>query len=152
MYRCVSLILIPMFLLGHGLPHSHTGSSVVEPNGHSLRPHVHVFSGHHHSHDDEEHGDEEHSDSRLDAKLAATGASAYLTVPSDHDSDAIYCSTAGWTVSRSIAKTQLDCPTPVWTLPSLSIVPVLRTGYRFQSLLDRYAKQPIYLLIASLRL
>jgi hypothetical protein len=56
MNRPISTILIPMLLVSQSLfsvPHSHAGSSVVEPDGHADRPHIHL---HQHAHDDHQHG------------------------------------------------------------------------------------------------
>jgi hypothetical protein len=78
MYRAVSTILIPLLLVSQSLfsvPHSHTGSSIVEPDGHAARPHVHLHVADHH------HGD--HDDG--EKKPSSTGEH----VP-DHDSDAAY--------------------------------------------------------------
>lgn len=76
MTQVVSSILIPLLLLSQSLfsvPHSHAGSSIVEPDGHDARPHVHLHDVHHHG--DQESGSETQSSSEQS---------------SDHDSDAIY--------------------------------------------------------------
>jgi len=74
MNRAVSAILIPLLLVSQGIfsvPHSHAGTSVVEPEGHAARPHVHLHGADHHHESDE-------------SPLAPTEQ-----VP-DHDSDAVY--------------------------------------------------------------
>lgn len=78
MNRAVSLILIPLLLVSQSLfsvPHSHAGSSIIEPDGHAARPHVHLHVAH--------HADGDHEDG--DNTPSATGEQ----VP-DHDSDAVY--------------------------------------------------------------
>ncbi len=74
MNRAVSTILILLLLVSQSLfsaPHSHAGTSVVEPDGHSSRPHVHLNgSENHHEDDDSPSSPSEHSP--------------------DHDSDAVY--------------------------------------------------------------
>ncbi|MCA9212461.1 MAG: hypothetical protein KDB27_05320 [Planctomycetales bacterium] len=76
MNRAISSILIPLLLLSQSLfsvPHSHAGSSIVEPDGHDSRPHVHL-------HDTDQHGDHE---------SGSETQSSSEQLP-DHDSDAIY--------------------------------------------------------------
>lgn len=78
MNRAVSSILIPLLLVSQSLfsvPHSHAGSSIAEPDGHSARPHVHLHDSHH------DHGHHEDGDD--------TSSSTGEQVP-DHDSDAAY--------------------------------------------------------------
>jgi hypothetical protein len=51
MNQVVSTILIPLLLVSQSLcsvPHSHVGSSVCEPDGHSARPHFHLHHADHH--------------------------------------------------------------------------------------------------------
>lgn len=86
MNRVVSTILIPLLLMSQNLfsvPHSHAGTSIVEPDGHTARPHVHVhIHVHDHHHSDHHHANDEGErpeDSPLDH------------VP-DHESDAFYAS------------------------------------------------------------
>lgn len=77
MNRAVSSILISLLLVTQSLfsvPHAHAGTSIVEPDGHSARPHFHLHDAHHHDHHDD--GDDAPS---------STGEQ----VP-DHDSDAVY--------------------------------------------------------------
>lgn len=81
--RALPSLLIPLMLISQcviSVPHSHAGTSVAEPNGHSARPHFHV---HKHSHDGDHGGHHEHeSDSEF--PLAPLGDGQ------DHDSDAVY--------------------------------------------------------------
>ncbi len=80
MKRAVSTILIPMLLVSQGIcsaPHSHAGTSIVEPEGHAARPHVHGADHHERHHDDHHRGGDEPESSQEDC------------VP-EHDSDAVY--------------------------------------------------------------
>jgi hypothetical protein len=78
MNRVASAILIPLLLVSQSLfsvPHSHAGSSIVEPDGHAARPHVHLHDAdHQHGHDED--GNE---------TSYSTGEQA-----PDHDSDVVY--------------------------------------------------------------
>jgi hypothetical protein len=151
MNRLVSLLLIPIFMLGHELPHSHAGTGVVEPEGHSLRPHVHVSVDHDHDHDDDGHK-HHHTGSQSEPDSSETATTATLSVPTDHDSDAVYFVDIDWTASRTVAGPQIDTTTLVWTSLAPSDKRDRRLGCRIVDPPDRYAGLPIYLLTASLRL
>ena len=86
MQRIVSSLLIPLVLVSHGFcaAHSHVGTSVVEPEGHSARPHIHLQSGTHH-HDDDLHREHDGADSHEEYP-----ALMFEEGPLDHDSDALY--------------------------------------------------------------
>ena len=76
MNLAVSIILIPLLLVSQSLfsiAHSHTGTSVAEPDGHAARPHVHLPDA---DHDHDRHGNE-------------TQPWTVQQVP-DHDSNAVY--------------------------------------------------------------
>jgi hypothetical protein len=79
MNQAVSTILIPLLLVSQSLcsvPHSHVGTSVCEPDGHSARPHVHLHHADHH----DDHDDGNESQSSPDEQFP------------EHDSDALYAS------------------------------------------------------------
>ena len=81
--RALSSLLIPLMLISQfliSIPHTHAGESVVEPNGHSARPHFHV---HKHSHDGD-HGSHETHESGDESPSTPLGGGQ------DHDSDALY--------------------------------------------------------------
>jgi len=149
MYRVVSLLLIPMFMLGHVLPHSHAGTGVVEPGEHSIRGHIHLVGGHHHDQDGENH--EHHHGDQSDATGSKAATSATFSATTDHDSDAVYLAENHWTSSRTTVP-QVDSAVLVWTSFSPSVERDSRMGCRFGDPPDRYAGLPIYLLTASLRL
>ncbi len=93
MNRIVSSLLIPLMLVSQSFcaAHSHVGTSVVEPDGHSATLHFHWdITAHHDDHDDEGHEwhlESEAVDSHDDCSLAIIEEH-----PVDHDSDAIYVS------------------------------------------------------------
>lgn len=77
MKRTIASFLIPIVLVSQSLfsvAHSHAGTPVVEPEGHSSRPHIHLGdSDHHHSHDE--------------SARPAEPTEGHIP---DHDSDAVY--------------------------------------------------------------
>jgi hypothetical protein len=154
MNQFVSLLLIPMFMLGHVLPHSHAGTGVVEPDGHSLRPHIHVSGGHQHDHGDDSHV-QRHASDQSQAECTEDAETDTLWVPTDHDSDAVYFVDSDWTMSRAVSRAdaslQSDSATIAWSLPNPSVHRAGRLVCRFGDPPDRYAGLPIYLLAASLR-
>ncbi|WP_146531604.1 hypothetical protein [Novipirellula artificiosorum] len=145
MNRFVSFLLIPMFLLGQALPHSHAGSAVVEPDDHSLRPHFHLAHSHH---DDAlEHG---HQHDAEVVSLAGLGENLHS---SNHDHDAIYVAASTFSTNRAVVATQSDWLTMLdLPLPFTMVVGDLRTCSRISDPPDRCSPIPIYLLVASLRL
>ncbi|EMI57509.1 hypothetical protein [Rhodopirellula sallentina] len=174
MIRLVSLLLIPLFVLGHALPHSHAGTGVVEPDGHSIRAHIHLAGGHHHGHDhanddhdhadsihaDNDHADNDHDHSvhdhcngeSSDSSESKTQAPASVSVPMDHDSDAIYLADVDGAVSRTVATPRFDSVAQSWEplVWWISLDKCVRGRYADPP--DRYAGLTIYLLTASLRL
>lgn len=150
MNRSVLLLLIPMLTLGVFLPHSRVGGSFVEPSGRFLPPHIHLTSDHHHA----PGGDHEHHQSGgpSDAEQSETAEFATLSVPFDHDSDAVYFSDSEWTAGRTSVTTRVFPATLVWTTLGPSVCRDSISVCRIDPLPDRYPGLPIYLLIASLRL
>lgn len=82
MHRVVSTLLIPLLLVSQSLisvPHSHAGTSVVEPQDHDARPHLHLgHSAHHHG---------EHHHGGDDGDQSSESPTDQLP---DHESDAVY--------------------------------------------------------------
>lgn len=103
MCRWVSLVLIPLLLVGQsfGMAHTHQGTGVAEPKDHAARPHFHTHGGngrrHHHHH--HSYGNttanglgrvkHRHHGEAHESPEAASWRSA-----ADHDDDAVYVSTA----------------------------------------------------------
>jgi len=150
MNRFLSLLLIPFFVLGQALPHSHAGGGVDEPDGHAVRPHVHLSALH--SHGDHHHdGDHHHHDVNDDDQGDDFG-NGLSSLPGDHDSDAIYLGKSTSTVSRSstIAKLNLSYDRPIIT--GLADRQETRASPCELASQDRSVGLPIYLLVRSLRL
>lgn len=146
MNRFLSLLLIPFFVLGQCLPHSHASSGVAEPDGHALRPHVHL---HGHVHDDvharddhHEHADEGESTSPNDS----------LAPAAEHDSDAVYLVASGQSLTRTSGAIGIEVHSADWVAFSVPITVDVRSRWRTSDPPDRYRTLPIYLLTASLRL
>lgn len=144
MARLPSLLLIPFFVLGQTLPHSHGGTGVVEPNGHELRPHVHVYShGHGHSHD-------QHHEYGVARNLIALDGS--IAPASDHDSNAIYLAAANPLLTRVAADFEIEAFSTDWVAAWIPIATDTWSLRRTEHPPDQYATVPIFLLTASLRL
>jgi hypothetical protein len=158
MGRIVSLLLIPMFMLGQALPHSHAGSGVAEPECHSRRPHVHLDFDHHHASDGDDHDhhhasdDHGHHHSGQQGDTSDTDSSAAFSIPLDHDSGAVYFTQTDWTTTRTVASLKVDSSDLLWTSIASLFVCDPRMRNRLSDPPDRYWPRPIYLLTASFRL
>ena len=160
MNRLVSLLLIPFFVLGQAMPHTHAGTGVTEPNGHDLRPHVHLNGythghhhphGHAHSHDD----DHNHAAPREQASTGERAGPISRLIPStDHDSDTIYFAASGDCLTRVLASLsgEVDAADSVVMALLWPIAVEARLRACTCGPPDRYATLPIYLLTASFRL
>jgi hypothetical protein len=139
MNQAVSTILIPLLLVSQSLcfvPHSHVGTSVNEPDGHSARPHVHLHHADHH----DDHDDGNESQSSPDEQFP------------DHDSDAVYAGDIQLLNDVKIAKV---------AKPELSLACFigndLATGTLYQRCNEYHLppilhlKCPIYLQLLSIR-
>ncbi|TWT78960.1 hypothetical protein CA13_03570 [Planctomycetes bacterium CA13] len=152
MNRFVSLLLLPMFMLGQTLPHSHAGSNVREPDDHSLRPHVHITHSHHDHHGGHEHGHQH------DAEEFSVGGFGDLSPFANHDDDAVYFATSAVSTNRVLVASQSDwlrmlaLSPPSALSPSIVTVSDLCCCSRISDPPDRYSALPVYLLTASLRL
>ncbi|MEO8269183.1 MAG: hypothetical protein ABI557_05655 [Aureliella sp.] len=151
MNRFVSLLLIPFFVLGQALPHSHAGTSVEQTNDHASRPHVHLSSDH--SHDLHHAETSHHHNGEVDYFDSANAAGTSVSSPPfSHDADAIYLAASTSLASRVVATQKIywasdevivDC------LFKLAAVP--KAGGRVAPP-ERCASVPIYLLVSSLRI
>ncbi|WP_068138662.1 hypothetical protein [Roseimaritima ulvae] len=159
MNRVVSLLLIPMFLLGQCSAHAHGGSGVSGSETHGQRPHLHVGAisgqsqephprGHQNAHGDEPSHDHGHPHAGVEFNTA----NSLLSNHRDHDADAIYFA-GGVTVSGRIDKVNDPCPV---VLASMWCCDELKPSTAVDSAScnppDRYGNLPIYLQTASLRL
>ena len=99
MRRIMSLILIPVVIASQWcvMAHAHGHKGIVEPAGHSARPHFHVHGVHDHHHagahsHSHSHGPEHsHENSEADDQSPALISGD----TSNHDADAVYCSNPG---------------------------------------------------------
>lgn len=88
--QLIVLLLVPFFVLGNSIAHSHSGAAHSSPAG--GRAHIHLGGteqgNHHHGdhvNDSHEHSHHGHHDQH-DGQHAPTSP----IIPADHDSDAIY--------------------------------------------------------------
>lgn len=164
MKQLVSLLLIPMIVLGQAMPHSHAGTGVAESDDHASRPHLHLSIGHSHHHD-ADHADHEHDHGTIKTEADDFASSGY-SLPIEHDSDAIYLAQHIASHIRSVAKHHVDtgdcvfAETLDWNhrtyspkvLSSVTPDRYAATAERYAATAERYAGPPIYLLVASLRI
>ncbi|TWU22393.1 hypothetical protein Pla52o_34490 [Novipirellula galeiformis] len=149
MIRFVSLLLIPFFVLGQALPHSHAGTSVAEPDGHALRPHLHLHSHDHHHGDETHHHD--HADRHAGEEDLAADAQGISPAP-DHDSDALYLAASEQSLTRHSQSITIEVQAADWDVFIVPYEVDTRCRYRTSDPPDPMAALPIYLLTASLRL
>ncbi|WP_145271610.1 hypothetical protein [Planctomycetes bacterium SV_7m_r] len=159
MNRLVTLMMVPFFVLGQALPHSHAGTGVVVPDGHLARAHFHLFGDHHHDHNHGHHHDHDgdkhqhhKSVEQADATDANPATSATISLPTDHDSDAIYLIDADGSANRIATAPQGDSTATGWTTFPLSNGRDRHVAHRLGHPPDLGTGRPVYLLIASLRL
>lgn len=148
MNRLVSLLLIPFFVLGQTLPHSHAGSRIVEPDGHAERPHVH-FSTHDHNHS-HARGAHSHSDRPSDGDTDVDGDG--LSSADGHDSDAVYLNVSPHLMTLTAQATASQGQVANWQVAVIPLAAKSECRFRSGDPPDRYAVLPIFLLTASLRL
>ena len=140
MVKIVSLLLIPFFVLGQALTHSHAGTGIADPDGHASHPHVHL-----HGH---EHSDHHHNPSAEDAKPSQGDE---LSCAVDHDADAIYFNESA-KLTRACTSIAIAIRLDDFVVYSVPVVVEGQCRYHAGDPPDLHAKLPIYLLIASLRL
>ena len=93
MNRLVTSFLIPLVLVSQNFctAHSHVGTSVFEPDGHSERPHIHWDNGTHY----DDHYDEDHEWHVGHKGIDSHDDCCSVIIeehPADHDSGAFYVS------------------------------------------------------------
>ncbi len=152
MQKLVSLLLIPLCLMGQFFcPHSHHGTGVAEPSGHSARPHIHLSGGpdHRHGHTHHHHG---HRDSDADHAAEPTDHES-ATPLTDHDRDALYFSCPACDSRIVVAKQTLEFPpaAALWSSDCASIQPHQSLAAHFDPP-DESWGLPLYLRISSLRI
>ena len=152
--RIISLLLIPLLLAGQGLcvAHTHQGTHTGEPDGHSARPHFHVYgvAEHHHHQADHSH----HHDADDDQEESAVPA---IEPVADHDADAVYCSETVAIGAGRQSKSELTLKQLIavsfWQSPATpDIDPVNRGNSSGRPPPLCAARCPIYLRTLSLRI
>ena len=160
MNRFVSLLLIPLLMLGHVLAHSHAGTGTNHLNDRAARPHIHLTSHDHHKNRDHHghahgsaliSGDHDHGDS-VHPKADSGRDRLHLTGLNDHDSDAVYLMSSTQTYSRP-----RDICSPEKALVvgfnASNLFIDFQTSLRGSTIPLRFClSQPFYILLASLRL
>lgn len=149
MSRLVSLLLIPLCLLGQPMPHAHSGSDANTPKDHDARPHVHIGGGHSHSHGKAHHHGAAAGHHHDDDGPVQNAVSSLA----DHESDALYLS--DFRADGSLKKVQ----SPTDAIP-LSVVwelvwPVVQSESPCWNVMqppDPFGGMPVYLRTASLRI
>lgn len=153
MHRLLSLLLIPTCLMGQLFcPHSHVGTGVAEPQGHAVRPHIHLSGGHDHCHGrpHRHHSDQGIEHSHHAAEAAVPESASPLT---DHDQDALYFTCHTCDSRIVVAKQTLDFPPAVGLGKSAG-----KLGLQQWSIADHFDPPdehgglPLYLRISSLRI
>ncbi|MEM6777062.1 MAG: hypothetical protein AAF670_05360 [Planctomycetota bacterium] len=96
MYRLLSLIIVPLVVLGNVVPKRHGGPDA--PTGTMATPHFHIGHSHSHDHSDggfllHEHGDDVGTGSRRGPSHAG-----HTDRPFEHDRDAVYLAVDSWYV------------------------------------------------------
>ena len=173
MRSLVSLLLIPLAVLGQCLPHSHMGIGAHSLADDSSRPHIHLSGGHlHESLDDDHHDADHHHDGLVDEEqgdhhinigddnfeLPQLGQSGVVpcsnfAVPTDHDSDAIYFADPSCAVKLADSVPHEDLTDIGWSLSSPSILgKAAGLHNRISHPPDRFASLPIFLTVNSLLL
>lgn len=140
------MMLIPFIVLGHVSPHSHVGSSIIEPANHGSRPHFHT-----HPHD-HEHGSQ-HEGHVHAAQLSDESVTPDQFFPTAvHDADAIYIAVSSQTLTRPSDSVSVEIQFDSY--PSNAFISIAERPYRclIAHPPDRNVNLPIYLLTASLRL
>lgn len=96
--RCFTSLLVLLMLANQGLcfAHVHHGQDVEEPDGHGLRPHVHLGQhAHHkgecrHGHGSHQHSRSDGAEAPLSSDEQSSESPGNFAPHGDHDSDAVY--------------------------------------------------------------
>lgn len=164
--RVVSLLLLPCLLLAQSAPLAHAHGRAT-PSGHESRPHVHlglaavVFdenhehsaAGHRHSHGA---GGHHHHDADSRATLApdsisgdAAGIGLAPCQPGEHDSDAVFVSTADAVASRASAESAASelvwLTTLALVVTDFDLFPLTSTPHHPPSPDARASDRPLYI-------
>ena len=152
MHRFVAILLIPLFVVGNSLAHSHGSAAHQSPS--QGRAHIHVGSAPKHGHSDESHGHSHHDHGHGDGKDYASDDSKPAPVEKsvDHESDAVYVTAGDFMVTTS-DRMSIE----VGSCADVETYEGYFSGIRPPSRLDHppldtTTELPLYLLHAALRL
>ena len=152
MHRLVAILLIPFFVVGNSLAHSHGAAAHQSPS--QGRAHIHVGSAQKHGHSDESHGHSHHDHGHSHGKDHTSDDSKPAPVEKsvDHESDAVYVTAADFMVTTSDRM-----PIEDGSCAAVETYEDYFSGIRPPSRLDRpplvtTTELPLYLLHAALRL
>jgi hypothetical protein len=88
MKRLFAILLIPFFVVGNSLAHSHGGAAHASQG--QTRAHIHVFGASHHHHDNHDSHGHSHHSHHHDHDQDGNGCDPTPVEPGDHDSDAVF--------------------------------------------------------------
>ncbi len=152
MYRLLAILLMPFFVVGNSLAHSH--DSATHPSQSQGRAHFHVGSIPQHGHEHYSHGHSHHGHSHGHDHEHENDDSPHAPVktPDDHDSDAVYVVAADFAVSIS-DRTLIEVGQ--YAAPEIleDFLPAIRPlEGRDRRIRSTTPELPLYLLHAALRL
>ena len=152
MHRLLAILLMPFFVVGNSLAHSH--GLAAHPSPSQGRVHFHVGSTVQHGHEHKSHGHSHHGHSHSHDQDHESDDSkpAPVEKPVDHDSDAVYVVAADFVVTIS-DRTSIE----VGQYAALEIVQDFRAAVRAPARRDlripwTTPELPLFLLHAALRL
>ncbi len=172
MRSLVSLLLIPLAVLGQCLSHAHLGIGAHSLDDHSSRPHIHLSGGHlHNSLDDDHHDGDHHHDGLVDEEQGdhhidigdanfelpqwvqpSVAPCSDFAVPTDHDSDAIYFADPSCAVKLADSVAYDDLMDFGWGRSTPFVLGNAGIRNRISHPPDRFASLPIFLTVNSLLL
>ncbi len=150
MYRLLVILLLPFFVVGNSLAHSH--GSAAHPSPSEGRAHFHFVSAHQHVHDHHSHGHSHHRHSHDHDQKSEDSKAAPIEQPIDHDSDAVYIAALDFmatTSDRTLIEARSFCVVEAVEDYFARIRPSIR---RDHPQLATTTELPLYLLHAALRL
>lgn len=148
MNRLIAILLVPFFVVGNSLAHSH--GDATHRSGNGARAHIHIGGAAHDDH--RHHGPHGHSQHHHAPEHDGGGPESMLVDPTEHDADAIYLA-AGDALFTASERCSLELETLVE--PGTETV-FLGVSCRSPGVLTLRAGDPaglpLYLLQAALRL
>lgn len=161
--RVLSLLLIPLVLANQGLifAHTHLGTSVAEPPGHTARPHVHLRGrNHHHGHGHKHshgNGAGRHIHHRGGQHQTKRAIAVGLIPSCSHDDDALYVSETvidrvGRLTASDAKSMQEQCHSSEWKLTTPEMLRLMAACEYCRPPPLSFIAEPLFLRTLSLRL